>query len=273
VFGATGQPALLYSLSRMPDVPGVETPTPQPDPSKPGEFLPAGRWDTRLFSVICRYLNSRFPVMILNADHAIVLVGWYRSNGKIRFIACDDQQRPYEVISSPFSDRRAPWLAIMVPLPPKVLMSGEMAESWGFKLFRGFGAFPTALPSWNSLAQVLAAVPKGISLRTFLRDGRLYKASVAMQGRHSDVVRALRLARLPHYVWIVEAQDRNLRDAGKPCVLAEAVFDPNSSDHEWRPPRSDAISLPGFTVLTPPDGGNPVPIRYPEQPWTSHLAV
>jgi hypothetical protein len=273
IFAATGQPALLYTFAGLPKVPGVENPAPTPDPKNPGRFLSPGLWDHRAYSIICRYLNSGFPVMLINANHVIVLVGWYRTQGKIRFVACDDQRKPYEVVSSLFTDDRAPWSAIMVPLPPKVLMSGEMAEFWGFNAFRGFGNFPAALPSWNTLAQSLTANPKAVSLRTFLRDGREYKASVATQGREAAVVRELRFARLPHFVWVVEAQDRSLRDAGKPAVIAEAVFDSNSSDHEWRAPRADAMSLPGLTVVTPPDSGKPVPVRYPEQPWLSHLSV
>ena len=74
VFAATGQPALLYWLNRMPRVPGVEEPRPTPVQA----LRPHGFWDTRLFSVICRYLNSGFPVMIANATHAFVLVGWLR---------------------------------------------------------------------------------------------------------------------------------------------------------------------------------------------------
>ncbi len=270
VFAATGQPALLYWLNRMPRVPGVEEPTPKLDAAK--KVRPHGYWDTRLFSVICRYLNSGFPVMIANASHAFVLVGWFRRNRRIRFVACDDQQQPYEIVGSPFSDHRAPWLAIMVPLPPKVYLSGEMAETWGHRTFRTFGAASGVPSGWSVLATALAGVPKGASLRTFLRDARAYKATLPLQGRDPDVVRALRLARLPHYVWIVEAHDRNARDAGKPSVVAEVLFDPNSSDHVHREPRRDALSMPGLTVVTPPDEGKPVAVRYQERPWRSQLA-
>jgi hypothetical protein len=270
VFDATGQPALLYALSHLPRVPGVEEASPKQDPQ--GKRLAAGYWDIRLFSVICRYLNSGFPVMIANATHAWVLVGWFRRNGRIRFVACDDQQGPYEVIESPFTDHRAPWLAIMVPLPPKVYMSGEMAETWGHQSFRAFGFSAGAPPSWHALARALATTPKGVSLRTFLRDGRDYKAGVQLQGRDPAVTRALRLARLPHYVWVVEAHDRRLRDAGKPSVLAEVVFDTNSSDHIHREPRRDALSMPGLLVVTPPDDGNPVGVLCRDRPWRSHLS-
>jgi hypothetical protein len=269
VFDATGQPALVYRLSEMPVVPGVEEPTPALDAE--GRPRAGGYWDTRLFSVICRYLNSRFPVMIATATHGFVLIGWFRQNGRIRFVACDDQEGPYEVITSPFNDKRAPWRAIIVPLPPKVYLSGEMAETWGHQTFRAFGAHPAVPAKWRDLGAALAATPKGASLRTFLRDARAYKADLPAQGRDPSVVRALRLARLPHYVWVVEAHDRQARAAGKPCVIAEAVFDPNSSDHVHRAPRRDAISMPGLTVVTPPDDGRPVPVRYPERPWRSQL--
>jgi hypothetical protein len=268
VFAATGQPALLYWLNKMPRVPGVE----EPRPSARQALRPHGFWDTRLFSVICRYLNSGFPVMIANATHAFVLVGWLRRGKRIRFVACDDQQRPYEVINSPFTDTRAPWLAMMIPLPPKVYLSGEMAETWGHRTFRELGAASGVTKAWGDLNQALATTPKDASLRTFLRDARDYKSRLTDQDRDAGVVRELRLARLPHYVWVVEAHDRTARDAGKPSVIAEILFDPNSSDHLNRRPRSDAVSMPGLTVVTPPDGGKPVPVRYSERPWGSQLS-
>lgn len=270
VFDATGQPALLYMLNKLPTVPGVEDPEPVRDPG--GKVLPPGLWDTRIFSVICRYLNSGFPVMVINAGHGFNLVGWYRRNSQIRFVACDDQRGPYEVISSPFTDVRAPWLAIMVPLPPKVYLSGEMAEAWGHETLRVFG-LPPAPPEWQKLQEALGTTPKGISLRTFLRNTRDYKSGLSAQGRDEDVVRGLRLARLPHYVWVVEAHDRHLRKRKLPSVIAEVVFDPNSSDHVHREPRRDSLSMPGLTVVTPPDEGKPVPIPDSGRPWRSHLEL
>jgi hypothetical protein len=271
VFDATGQPALRYMASRLPEVPGVEKPVPRYDSEK--RLLPSGYWDTRLFSVICRYLNSGFPVMVINDGHGFNLVGWFRRGDDICFVACDDQRGPYEVINSPFTDHRAPWRAIIVPLPPKVYLSGEMAEAWGYETLRVFGLRSPALPSWEALQQSLAETPKGVSLRTFLRDSRDYKEALLAQGRDPDVIRALRLARLPHYVWVVEAHNRELRSAGRPSVVAEVVFDPHSSDHVHREPRRDSLSMPGLTVVTPPDGGNPVPVPVPQRAWRSHLAV
>lgn len=270
VFDATGQPALLYMLNHLPTVPGVDKPPPALGPD--GKVLPAGLWDTRIFSVICRYINSGFPVMVMNARHGFNLVGWFWDQEQIKFVACDDQRGPYEVVDSPFTDVRAPWLAIMVPLPPKVYLSGEMAEAWGHETLRAFG-LPPAPKSWQKVQKLLATSPKGISLRTFLRNSRDYKSGLIRQQRDEDVVRALRLARLPHYVWVVEAHDRELREKGLPSVIAEVVFDPNSSDHVHREPRRDSLSMPGLTVVTPPDGGEPVPVPDSGRPWRSHLVI
>lgn len=265
VFGETGQPALFYGLTNMPSVRGVEDPTPR---QINGEDLAAGFWDTRIFSVASRYLNSGFPVLVATDNHAFVLVGWFRQGTRIRFIATDDQVGPYEVIGSPFTDHRAPWQSLMVPLPPKVFLSGEGAENFAHLAFRAYGSSSGAPASLTDLAQGVA--DKSISLRTFLRDHADYKAVVERQGRPRSSTRLLRLARLPHYVWVVEAHDRSLRGAGRPCVIAECVFDSTSSD---RSPRLDAISLPGISVTFPPDGAKREAAIGGMTPWNSQLVA
>jgi hypothetical protein len=264
IFGATGQPALFYGLTNMPTVLGVENPTPKFDSR--GNELEAGYWDTRLFSIICRYLNSGFPVLVGSRNHAFVIVGWFKRGRRIYFVAADDQRGPYEVVKSPFSDVRAPWRSIMVPLPPKVFLSGENAENSAHYRFRAWGATPGAPAAWKELGVGIAK--NEISLRTFLRSTAAYKQRLLDQGRSDSVVRLLRLARLPHWVWVVEAHDRDARAAGSPSVIAEAVFDSTSSD---RRPRLDAISLPGFSVTLPPDDGKPTGIDGHTEKWRTQL--
>lgn len=266
VFAATGQPALFYGVSNMPDVWGVEAPTPAFNPD--GTRKHPGLWDTRIFSVVCRYLNAGFPVLVATRNHAFVVVGWFRDRRRIRFIACDDQWGPYETITSPFTDRRAPWNAFMVPLPPKVFLSGETAESSAHVLLRAQGSRPGAPRAWREIA---SGVEAGlISVRTFLRSNVGYKNALALQGRGDDVVRLLRLARLPHWMWIVEAHVRSERAAGRPSVVAEIVFDSTSSDEV---PRLDAVSLPGVTQTFPPDDGKRENVRAGTVAWRSHLDV
>jgi hypothetical protein len=260
VFGAFGQPALFYGLGLMPRVSGVDNPTPKTDDD--GKPLAPGYWDTRLFSVICRYLNSGYPVLIGTEDHAFVVVGWYREDGLIRFIVNNDQRGPYGIVASPFDDERAPWRCIMVPLPPKVFLSAETAENEGHRRLTMWSSAPTAPAPWKELAAGVA--DKSISLRTLLRDGSEYKLALADRGIEAAGTRLLRLARLPHYVWSVEAHDRAAREAGNDSVIAEAVFDATSHDFE---PRLAALLLPGVVVSYPPDHGTPTHQLVPIKLW------
>lgn len=258
IFAATGQPALFYGLSKMPVVQGVENP-----PVQPG---PPGYWDTRIFSVLCRYLNAGFPVLIGTYNHAFVIVGWFREGKRIRFIACDDQWGPYETITSPFTDRRAPWQSIMVPLPPKVYLSAESAESAAYLQIRAYGNRKGAPAPWRALSKSLSR--KEISLRTFLRSNLAYKEGVLDKQRGADTERILRLARLAHWVWVVEAHDREKRKSGKPSVLAEFVFDSTSND---RLPTPSAITLPPMVATLPPDDGVGDVVLTAKVPWKSQL--
>jgi hypothetical protein len=267
VFSRVGQPALMYLLGALPTVQGVEEPTP------PAANAPAGTWDTRLFSVICRYLNSGFPVLVGTADHAFVLVGYYEElvggTKFIRFIACDDQVGPYEVIDDPFHDARGPWEAIMVPLPPRAWLAGEAAENDAYETLFGLQFAPASLAptEWIELGKRVAA--DDVSLRTMLVRGTDYKQRLMAQGRPDEVVRELRLARLSNWVWIVEAQDRDARLAGDPCVLAEFVYD--STSYEQPSPNRLSVSYPGMTVVIPPDKGTPVAAGGTFANWRSQL--
>ncbi|MGO9249244.1 MAG: hypothetical protein ACLP7W_11770 [Solirubrobacteraceae bacterium] len=268
IFGATGQPALFYVVADLPSVEGVVDPPKEFEADKKTPRDP-GRYDTRIFSVLCRYLNAGFPVLVGTSDHAFVVVGWYRERRtRIRFVVCDDRCGPYEIVNSPFSDERAPWRTIMVPLPPKVYLSGEVAESTTHFLIRAWASNAIALPEWKLLADALTRKSKEISFRTFLRSNVDYKAMLDKQGRGAEAMRALRLARLPHWVWVVEAHDRKRREEGKPSVLAEVVYDSTSSDET---PFWLAMSLLGFTMTSPPDNGKPEPVETPRRPWLTHL--
>ena len=265
VFSATGQPALMYVLGDLPTVQGV------PDPP-PVSGTPAGGWDTRLFSVICRYLNSGFPVLVGTPDHAFVLVGYYEevvgTDKLIRFIACDDQVGPYEVIDNPLADiRGGPWEAVMIPLPPRAFLPGEAAENDAYETLIAF-KYATSVPDrWVELGNQLEV--KELSLRTMLVSNRDYKRHLLEQGRADDVVRALRLAPLSNWVWVVEAHDRSAREAGKACAVAEFVYD--STSFEYPEPRRLAVSYPGITVTIPPDKGVEQIAAGTFKPWNSQF--
>jgi hypothetical protein len=245
VFEALREPAIFYSVNNLPDATKGSPPEPKLD--EEGEPLPGGFWDKRIFSVICRYLNSGFPVIVAGKDHALALVGWTRGPSGPRFIACDDQVGPYEVIDSPFTHYIAPWEAIMAPAPPKVFVAGEAAEISAYRHLRTLGAASVASPL-TVLADRLTA--DELRLRCFLLSNREYKQAIAKQQRAAPVLRALRRAHLPHYVWVVEAQDRMRGEAGEPSVVAELVFDSSSHDES---PRLNAVTIPGAVIVLAPE--------------------
>lgn len=265
VFGALGQPALFYGLTNMPKVRGV--PDPPTPPPLPGENEPPhpGYWDTRIFSVICRYLNSGFPVLVGGRDHAFVLVGWFRDRDDVRFVATDDQIGPYQVIDSPFTHYKSPWHSIMIPLPPKVFLSGEAAESKAYRQLLGVarGAAP--------LQPLGDALTSGrIQLRSALKEVREFKEDVARLSSTADVLRLLRLARLPHWIWLVEAHDTEACARDDPCVYAVMHYDSTSSDLD---PALCALTVPGAVVAYPPDGGQVVTTQGGPAPWESMLVA
>jgi hypothetical protein len=263
IFGSMGMPALMYVLGALPTVLGV--PDPEPDEDKePGE------WDTRLFSVISRYINSGFPVLVGTSGHAFVIVGWYKDEaGRMHFVANDDEVGPYDVIDLPMDDPlRGPWEALMVPLPPRVFMTGESAENDAYETLYGLGLAEDAPEAWVDLGRRVAE--DAVSRRVMLVRGRDYKRRLRDQGRHDDAVRALSLARMSHWVWVVEAHDRASRRAGEPCVEAEFVYDSTSYD---RAPRRLAVSYPGLTITVPPDHGQATVVEGTVGGWQSQLGL
>jgi hypothetical protein len=265
VFGALDQPAILYGLSHLPRVVGIEDPV-SPDPEDATEETPAGWWDERMISIICRYLNSGFPVLIGAQDHAFVLVGWRRGDeGEVQFIACDDRIGPYEVIPSPFDHHMTPWDSIMIPLPPKVYLSAEAAEGRAHEVFRSF------VEQLEELRDIEEGLADGsIELRTMLRTGARYKCELAPLTRSPEMLRELRHARLPHWVWIVEAHRQDLCEQGSPCVVAAAVLDSTAFDVE---PPLDILALPGMVIIYPPDEADEVKVNGSASPWGSLLKV
>jgi hypothetical protein len=263
VFGGLDQPALFYGLRNMPIVPGVPDPDP-PDPDTNGQTDPPGFWDKRMISIICRYLNSGFPVLIGAQDHAFILVGWRREgDGQVSFIACDDQIGPYEVIGDPFTHYKAPWDSIMIPLPPKVYLSGESAEGNAHGVFRSIAG----------QADHLKFLEKGlldhtVVLRTMLRTGAELKLEIETRTKSDEVLQLVRYARLPRWVWIIEAHDKPTCEVGEPCVLAAAIYDATSFD---RQPPVDILSMPGLVAVYPPDGAPLETSNGSTEPWSSLL--
>jgi len=249
VFSMMGIPALFHDMRRLPSLPS-------PLRRRSAPLAKLGRREKReqILRVVCKYLNSGLPVVVLtegSSGHAFTLVGWQDSGDHIRLIASDDQVGPYEVIDDPLErmDHRAPWRSLMVPLPEKVFFTGEAAEVRARNLPELTSAelkekgVPVP-PQLRQLAKGLRYLDGPISLRCRLIENRRYKELVGSQERSPDVVRLIRMAHLPHWVWVVEMQDRRARCNRDPyCVLAEWVFDSNAHDDVPREHLSSVLAV------------------------------
>lgn len=155
----------------------------------------------------------------------------------------------------------------MIPLPSRAFLPGEAAENDAYETLIAF-KYATSVPDrWVELGNQLEV--KDLSLRTMLISNRDYKRRLLSQSRPGGVIRALRLAPLSNWIWVVEAHDRAARAAGKPCAVAEFVYD--STSFEYPEPRRLAVSYPGLTVTIPPDKGTERVAASTFKPWKSQF--
>jgi len=238
-----GLPPLVYPLRHL----------------APGESVPR---------VLCRYLNSGIPVTIATRSHAFVLVGYGRSRDLddkefLHFVRHDDEVGPYRVVDWKL-DEHGPWEYAIVPLPPKIYLPGENAEAIGSTRIRDeLDRTPTEAAS--QLLRRLDDPGRPLSFRSTVVLSNEFKRTLRERHYPDDVAAAYQRMQLSRFVWVVELTDRALRDAGEPCVLAEAVVD--ATDHVrdlhvlgWRIPGAVWGWLPdddAHTVREPLDPTDP----------------
>lgn len=253
VFSAVGIPAFFYEVEKLPKLPAD-----LPDiPELSAEEQSRRVLDERIFRVVCKYLNSGFPVVVLteseDENHAFTLVGWESldDEGGVRLIACDDQVGPYEIIDSPTVDgaQRGTWKGFMLPLPKEVFLTGEAAESRARQYVRAAAQSPmdddVVSTDFAEIAPHLDDLRGKVRVRSRLIEGRRYKAMAKRQRRHPDAIRVLRMANYPLWVWVVEFQDPVCRKAREPCVMAEVIFDSSAHDDA---PDFELISTQSATI-------------------------
>ncbi|SFT63832.1 hypothetical protein SAMN05660657_02119 [Geodermatophilus amargosae] len=206
----------------------------------PGEVYDLRQRDrASVVPFICRYLNSRLPVTVITSRHAFVLIGYERyvdRDGirRIRFWRQDDEAGPYQAVDNWGSDPSGTWQHLVVPLPPKVYLTGEHAELIAKKhlisrLKKGTG-------DDQMLASELVKMGTGessVALRSSVMLSNDFKRGIEHR-RFPDAITARYLnLPMPRYIWVVEVTDRSARDqddvAAPDCVLAEAVLD--ATDH------------------------------------------
>jgi len=269
-------PAMFYSVGELPS---PRLPWQTPDPIDPGGNLPAGVWDHRIIPVACRHLNSGYPVLVGTHDHAFILCGYRRVDspqpGWIQFIRHDDQRGPYRLVDDVLHDVDAatgdaytPWRTMHVPVPEKLWLAPEAAErKAGILLFRASERIADAAggtPPFTRLSQLVSS--NRLALRTYAVPSNIFKERLAARGVVPGIVREYCLARLPRFVWVVEAIDRQLRSASQPCVLGEAVLDATSTDHA---PEAISLHIHGVMWLQQTSGKIRFPIFGDSTPYSS----
>ncbi|MCD2186058.1 hypothetical protein [Actinomycetospora soli] len=193
-----------------------------------------------LGGILCRYVNSQAPPVVISRTHAWVVVGYRRVSpdpgAGVRLWRHDDARGPYLEVPDPFDevdDAHRPWQTALVPLLPQVYVTAERAEAAGEHWFRGY------------LAQADADEPvtrADLTWRTYVTRSDEWLEHLADRGLDASLVRLYRLTLMPEYVWVVEAVDRDARARGEPDVLGEAVLDSTASTHH-EPLLSGLIAL------------------------------
>jgi SEFIR domain len=172
----------------------------------------------RARALLLRYLHSGLPIIALDANRAVVVIGHIPGDGDDdggSWIVHDSGGGPYLVIESDrvlaISDTAEDrWSAVCVPLPIGVRLSAEGAELRGALYLR--------------VLHEKLGTGTGV-IRTRLARGTKYKRVVSNRGLRDEAVQKLRVAPLPEWIWVVQLVDQD-----SSLVRAEVLFDAASSD-------------------------------------------
>jgi len=95
-----------------------------------------------LFGILRRSVDSCTPAIIIGEEHVWVVVGYrYERSGRrtnIVLIRHDDARGPYIEVRDPWNEpleAHRPWKQAIIPLPPKIYLTGERADILGTEDF------------------------------------------------------------------------------------------------------------------------------------------
>jgi hypothetical protein len=230
---------------------------------------------TTFVEVMCRYLDSGFPVAINTPNHLTVLVGYGReADGTIRWIRCDDNRGPYEVVPKydPAKDedpRLKRWRMALVALPGRIHVPAESAQIAAERTFeRELGAAdgPKHLRErWEA---------RKIRIRTYaVKPADLKEKLLEDKSQVRGLADFYRSIPTPIWAWISEFSDA---DDEEGTVLGKVMIDATSSKQG---PEAVAADIDGWCVYFDPTEGpiarqrETAPVRYPsrlrDRTWTN----
>jgi hypothetical protein len=204
-------------------------------------------------SIACRYLDSGMPVVVAAGRHSFVLVGyrWVREEGRrrVQFIRQDDLSGPYQIVENMALDQYRPWQHLITPLPAKVYMSGERAESLGSRLLQGLLSTSSHADSASLLADLSSEKPT-VGFRTSVHLSNTFKIGLTDRCP-PQVAGAFQWLQLSRWVWVVELVRLDDWYNNRASVVAEALID--ATDHGkgntllgWRVPGAVGWVTPDF---------------------------
>lgn len=202
----------------------------------------------RLHAMLCRYINSSLPPIVISNIHAWVVVAYARRGtlGEPRILLWrhDDVGGPYLPVEDPWDEpdeQHQPWVSAYLPLLQKSFLDAERAEIVGRLTIERFKKQPGLYR--ETTLEVCAERPEEydqVAYRTYLVRSSDFKVHLSERGVPESLVVAYRLSPMPRYVWVIEAVDRQLRREGQPDVLGEVLLDATLTQFE---PRTDPASL------------------------------
>jgi hypothetical protein len=197
-FRGIGLPALSYSIDEIP----------------PSETVP---------KVVCRYLNSGIPVGVLSEDHMVVLNGYgEHPDGSVFYFQSDDNSHAYKRLErQPSSSEDGAWKMLVIPLPGRIHVSGEVAET------RAEEAFEDRVRADSGPGHLLAAWDNhDLQVRTYAVPAARYVERLGERGIPAAIVNHHIYAPKSGWLWVSEFQDR-MRSADE-RVLGEIAIDATS---------------------------------------------
>jgi len=209
-------------------------------PTGRAEDAEAGRLSLR--AILCRYVNSQLPPLVISSSHAWVVVAYHRTSAGVGLWRHDDARGPYIEVDDPFDepeDAHRPWQTAILPLLPAIYVTAERAEAAGRLWFAGYLAHADA-----DEPVARAAAADELTYRTFVIRADDYLEGFAGRGVDRSLADLYRLGPLPEHLWVVEAVDRAARRAGRPDVVGEALVDATASTHH-EPLQEGLVALHG----------------------------
>ena len=242
---ALGLPALIYKCDPLQDLPAEES-------------IPR---------IACRYLNSGMPVIVAaGSRHAFCVVGYTRvhagtSDERIHFIRQDDERGPYQVVEDFAHDDYGTWQYLIVPLPSKIFVPGETAESLGKETLIAAAAGATD-PAAADIAEAGRDERGLITFRSAVVRSNRFKEGLPERGYAPEIVARYRRLPMPRWLWVVEAVRRPERNNRAKAVVGEALID--ATDH-GRDMNVLAWHVPGELGMWNPDEDQSSTVVVPTQ--------